>query len=317
VSAVTTAVPKTAASKALTAPLDEILDGLRCGAVNESMDALVAHLAVVRRRSPPEAWPEYMEAARAHPLREFIHRDPFAARCFAKPRGYAADATALDYVLREREPAHRCADALGALHHYTTHGLTARALRFRRDFLAREIDEAALRSTRPVRVFAAGSGYLRECDRVGDCGDCGIGKLVAFDVDPENLDGVRRDYPQLPVVTHHGSVRQLSEGKHLFGDMDLAYCAGLMESLPHAAAQALVRALFAMLAPGGMLIVTHFLAGLEEAAFLETFLDWEMTYRTQAEIVALVSNLPQDSVSGWSYAENSESTLGMAFATRL
>ncbi|MGZ5098387.1 MAG: class I SAM-dependent methyltransferase [Usitatibacter sp.] len=304
------------ACRAARAPLDEILDGLRCGAVGEALDALVAHLAEMRGRSSPESWLHYMGVARAHPLREFVHRDPFAFRCYAKPRGYPANATAQDYVLRVRERAHRSADALGDLHHYTTHGQTARALRFRRDYFAREIDAAAARAQRPIRVFAAGSGYLRECDRVEGFSSGRIAKIVAFDVDAENLDGLRRDYPQLPVVAHHGSVRQLAEGKHLFGDMDLVYCAGLMESLPQAEAQALARALFAMLAPGGTLIVTHFLPGLEEAAFLETFLDWKMIYRGDAEILELVRGLPLDSVSDRSYAENPESTLGIAAVTR-
>jgi hypothetical protein len=313
---VSTAAAREDASRATLAPLDRALEGLRCGAVGEALDALVAHLAQTRECSSPESWSRYMGVARAHALREFVHRDPFASRCYAKPRGYAADATAQDYVLRVREPAHRSADALGALHHYTTHGETARALRFRRDYLSHEIDEAARRSRRPIRVFAAGSGYLRECDRMEGFASGNIGKIVAFDLDSENLDGVRRDYAHLPVVTHHGSVRQLADGKHLFGDMDLVYCASLMESLPQAGAHALARALFAMLAPGGTLIVTQFLTGLAEAAFLETFMDWKMTYRTEAEILELARGLPQDSVSRWSYSEGPELTLGIAAIQR-
>ncbi len=295
---------------------DALLEMARSGAVVEALGHLVGALAEARARYSPEAWFRTIAQARAHPLRELLHRDPFTLRCYAKPRGYAADATALDYVLRARELTARQDEAASIIHHFTTHGQTARALCFRRDCLADEIDAAASHAEKPVRVFAAGCGHLRECDRVRSFGTGRIGKLVGFDMDAENLDGLRRDYPQLPIVAHQGSVRQLIEGKHLFGDMDLVYCSGLMESMSQSGASALARALFAMLRPGGTLLVTCFSTGLAEAGYLEAYMDWRMVYRTQSEALALVKELDADAVSSWTCSVSPESTLAVVRVTR-
>jgi SAM-dependent methyltransferase len=245
-----------------------------------------------------------------------LHRDPFTLRCYSKPRGYAADAPALDYVLRARELAVRSSDPVSALHHFMTHGETARALCFRRDAIAREIDKAAEGAALPLCVFAAGCGRLRECDHIRPSTPQRLGKLVAFDMDAENLAGLKRDYPELPILTHQGSVRQLVDGKHLFGDMDLVYCSGLMEALPQAAALGLSRALFAMLRPGGSLVITCFTHGLAEAGYLEAFMDWRMVYRTPVEIVDLAKAIASDEISGWTYRESPEATLGVLRVTR-
>jgi extracellular factor (EF) 3-hydroxypalmitic acid methyl ester biosynthesis protein len=293
------------------APLDAALEGLRQGRAEEALSALVTHLASVRRDSSPEAWGEYVARVRNHPIREEIHRDPFALRCYSKPRGYTPDATALDFVLRARDLPVKSRDPLGSIHHFTTNGQLARALRFRRDAIAREIDRVAGRSGRPARVFAAGAGHLRECDTSAAMRDGRVSRFVAFDMDNENLDGIRRDYPALPIVAHHGTVRQIAEGRHLFGDMDLVYSSGLLETLPHPAAVGLARALYAMLAPGGTLFLTHFLPGLQEVGFLEAFLDWRMVYRNPTELFDLVKELPPETVSTWVYSENTEGTIGV------
>jgi len=290
---------------------DAALAGLAAGRVAESLDPLVSTLARVRRTSTIEEWNRVVGRARAHPLLAAIHADPFAARCYSKPRGYAADGVALDYVLRPRELPVKGRDPAGRLHDYATNGETARALRFRRDAVAREIDASGARVSRPARVFAAGAGHLRECDRAKSLAGGRVGRLVAFDTDAENLESIRRDYAALPVVTQHGTIRQLGEGQHLVGDMDLVYSSSLFETVPHAAAQGLARALFAMLAPGGVLFLTHFLSSLGEAAFLEAFFDWRMVYRTQADLFDLLTELPAETVATWVYSESPDASLGV------
>ena len=293
------------------APFDAALEGIREGHVERSLDGLVAALARLWRGSSAESWQRTVARARNHPLREALHADPYVLRCYSKPRGYAPDGVALDYVLRARELPKRSRDPVAAIHHFTTHKASAQALLFRRDAVAREIDARAQRVARPLRILAAGAGHLREADKSKALRDKKVGRLVAFDTDAGNLESVARDYGSLPVTTHHGSIRQLAEGGHLFGDMDLVYSGGVLETLPPAAAQGFARTLFAMLAPGGLLFVTHFLSSLDEAGFLEAFFDWRMRYRNQMELFELVKELPTETVSTWVYSENAERTLGV------
>ncbi len=292
--------------------LDRTLDEVRAGAVAPVLQSLVATLARLRRVSSPEDWSQAIELARAHELCRWIHSDPFALRCFAKPRGYAPDGTAIDYVLAQGDDA----PATNPLQGFMLQTRTARALRFRRDHLAREIDEAAGRWSVPIHAFAASRGHFRECEGMKHLSSGRVAQLVAFDVDKENLGRVRHDYPGLRIATHPGSIRQLLAGKHLFGDMHVVYTAGMLETMPQSSAAGLVRALFAMLSPGGTLILTHFLANLEEAAFLEMFLDWRMVYRTESDIYELVHALPRDAVRKWAYSENADATLGVMSVQR-
>lgn len=296
--------------------LDNALAEARAGRIEEALRRVIAGLAGVRARSAPETWSRVLAAARAHPLRGFLHLDPFILRCYARPRGIAGDARALDFALRGRTLEIPLADAAAALHQCVIRGQTARAIRFRRDALARAIEEAIARARRPPAIFAAGAGLLREWDRIVGFGSQRVGRIVAFDGDHDNLEQVKRDYATLPITTHLGSVRDLVRGGALFADMDLVYCSGLLETLPQPQAMALARALFGMVASGGTLVLTQFLAGLAEAAFLETYMDWRMVYRTRAELVALVQGLFADSESDWGYAESPESTLGVVTLRR-
>lgn len=295
--------------------LDEALAAAREGAVEPAFNGIASALAEVRARASPEEWVRAIQEARAHPLREFVHQDPFALRCYAKPRGYGPDGVALDYVLRAREMPNAGASAVAALHRCLTQGETARALVFRRDRVAQDIAAAAASSAQPLRIFAAPSGHLREWDRVGDAARK-VGELVAFDTDPENLATARRDYPHLPISSHTGSVHQLIRREHAFRDMDVVYCCGLLETLPTAAAMGLARALFEMVRRGGTLILTHFLPRLREAAYLETFLDWRMAYRSQSDFFAVVQRVMQEAASQWTYGESPESTLGVLVVRR-
>ena len=297
------------------AALDAILSLAREGAVHPALDRLNRFLAGARRAGS-ESWLRLVGTARAHPLREFVHLDPFTFRCFSKPRGYPGDAGALDYVLRRRELAVRAADPLAEIHHYTTHGALARALLWRRDLVASAADEIAGRASEPIRFFAAACGHLRECDRMRSLKEGRVAKIVAFDMDAENLEGVRRDYANEPIAAHQGSVRQLVEGRHLFADMHLVHGGALLEGLTQAQAAELARALFALLRPGGTLILANLLEGLPDAGYVEAYMDWRITYRTPQSMEALASDIDSGAIDAITYVQDSDATIGAIAVTR-
>jgi hypothetical protein len=195
-------------------------------------------------------------------------------------------------------------------------GTLDRAMQFRRDVAVRIAQELAERSPLPVRLFFAGCGRLRECDRIRGLPGGRVAKIVAFDLDAESLDGVRRDYPDLPVVAHHGSIRQLVDGKHLFDDMHFVHAGVLMELLPQDMARALTRALFAMLRPAGTLLVTNRLARKSGSTRFEARRDWRLACRTREEIEDLAGDLPDDVVAKRSYLESPDADLGVLVVER-
>ena len=291
--------------------LDEVLAAAHGDDVDAALAKLVEALAQARSNTAPEVWARVLAAARAHPLRAFLHLEPFTMRCYARPGGRPGDAEALDMVLRPRGPPEPLPGPVAALHRAIVRGQTARALRFRRDALARSIEDLVEKCDRPPRILAAGAGHLREWDHVLAFGAPLMGQIVAFDSDLDAIDRARREYPSLPIEPHAGTVRELLLGAQAFEDLDLAYCSGLLETLERPAATALASALFAMLRPGGTLVLTQFLDGLTEGAFLEAFMDWHMVYRTPSETVALVEEPIAVGVRDWSYAESPEGTLAL------
>lgn len=295
--------------------LDTAYSEVLSGDPAAALEKLRASLARLRGQVSPERWSEVVLAARRHPLCKILHEDPFTLRCYAKPRGYPGDAVSIDYVLNARSsppPQARVAQ----VHHFMTQGAFARALRFRRDYFARMIDEATAASRAPISVFAAGAGHLRELGTARTRRDGRFARYVAFDNDPQNLDVVRKEYAGLPIEARQGSLRQLVEGRHDFGPMNLVYCSGLLETLPQVSAQGLVRTLFGMLAPGGRLVLSNFLPGLPDAALLEIFFDWRMTLRNQGEIFALAAPLPKEQIGSWLYSENADATIGFLTVDR-
>jgi 2-polyprenyl-3-methyl-5-hydroxy-6-metoxy-1,4-benzoquinol methylase len=151
---------------------------------------------------------------------------------------------------------------------------------------------------------------LRECDRIRSFEIGRIEELIAFDSDHDNLETVYRDYGQLPVKTLHGGVANLVDTIENVRDMDIVYCAGLLETLPQPAAQRLARGLFAMVRPGGALILTNFLDDMPEAGYVEAYMDWQMQYRSSDALFAVAAPLVGEAKS-WAYSESEQSTLGM------
>src|SRR5688572_8471324 len=67
-------------------------DKLRQGQVADALRELFPVLRARRVKSSDPEWSEYVEVCLRHPVRELLHQDPFTARAFNKPRGYAGDA---------------------------------------------------------------------------------------------------------------------------------------------------------------------------------------------------------------------------------
>lgn len=301
--------------------LGQALDGawasIGRGDVDGGLDPLVEALARARSRASPEAWSAAIGTIRRHPLCKALHEDPFIFRCFSRPRGYAGDGVALDYLLRRREAPLGTRPPLATrVHHYVTTGPFARAVRFRRDQAARQIDECAAPGSPAPSILAAWAGHLRELDASAAARDRRLGRVTAFDHDARNLEVVRGDYAALPVRTVPGSLRELVEGRHDFAELDLVFCAGVMETLPPASAQGLVRALFGTLAPGGRLVVPSLLPTLPDAALLEAFLDWRLALRSERDIFALASGIPKEEIGSWLFSANEESTIGVLVVQR-
>lgn len=256
------------------------------------MESLHRGLRTLRRRWPPEEWRRFcLEAARNHPLREVLHQCPFTRHAFERPRGYAGDATLIDYLYNDHA-AH--VDGLnrvgGEVYRYMHQQPSARSVRERRELLAREIDATAERVHMP-RILSVACGHIREAELSSAVREHRLGELIAFDQDPASLAEVSREFPTGPVHTVCGSVRSILLGKTVFRDLDFAYSAGLYDYLAEGTATRLTRLLFQMLRSGGKLLVANFAVYPPETGYMEAFMDWWLVYRDENQMRALTAEI--------------------------
>lgn len=261
------------------------------------MDELIHFLRSQRIACEPEQWKEFVALFRQHPIRWLLHQDPFTYRAFTKPRGYAGDAIMLDYIYgREENWPLPDASTMGLkVFRYTTRSPSTEGVRARRGFAADLIDKLSSRIKRPS-ILSIASGHLREASLMSSLKRRRLGRFVAFDADGESLEEVRRTYGCFGVETETANIRQLFSSKLDLGKFDLVYSTGLFDYVGPAAARRLVSRMFDMLLPGGRLMVANFLPAVRDVGYMETFMDWNLIYRTRHEMIDITMEIPQEEI---------------------
>ncbi len=275
--------------------LDHVRDLLLAGKVTEGMEELLPTLKARRLRSPRSEWREYVQFCLSHPLRALLHEDPFTRHAFLKPRGYAGDAALLDYIYGHDEgwPLPPSTSDLGrAIHEFTIRSPACEGVRARREFVAELLDDLAGQFRR-MHVLSVASGHLREAHLSSAIKRHRFGRFVALDADPEALREVRRSYDRYRVECVVSSVRDLIQPTAPLGEFDLIYSTGLFDYLGQSTAQRLAEALFRQLRPRGRLVVANFLPGIPDLGYMESYMGWELIYRTRADMLDVVARVPQ------------------------
>ena len=174
---------------------------------------------------------------------------------------------------------------------YTINSNAGKAVRFRREYLARLIDDTADRHA-STRILAIAAGHLREVELSSAIAHGKVCEIVAFDQDEESLKVIDRDYTHLPVRTMPGSVRHLLAGKAGMGHFHLVYAAGLFDYLEDEVAKRLVQRMWAMTLPGGRVMIANFMPDIPDVGYMEAFMDWWLIYRDSAQVRELFSAIP-------------------------
>jgi hypothetical protein len=276
--------------------LDQTCHALADGDVHHAMGALRASLHEMRSQLPPGDWQVIGEQARRHPVQRLLLESPFTRRAYDKPRGYAGDAVLMDLIYGFAPASSDLSPLGGMLYGYEFDSPCFQSVRTRRAVLAREIDAVA--AVRPgAHVLAVASGHLREIEW-SRAARSGAVTITALDQDCDSLGCIDRDYQRYSVATVRATVGDLLRRSVHLQEIDLAYAAGLYDYLDDDLARLLTTALFRMLAPGGRLLIANFTPATYDAAFMETFMDWRLIYRTPAQVRALSSAIAAADVAG-------------------
>jgi SAM-dependent methyltransferase len=227
---------------------------------------------------------------RTHPISRILHEDPYTWRAFHKPRGYAGDAVLLDFVYTGIPPGDT--SALGKrIFEVTTTCSASRSACERKDVIANAIDAVA--SRRPdARILSLACGHLREAKSSAAVLAGAVSEYLALDQDEESLAVVEREHAAQGVRTVHTSIRKLLRGDQIaasFSNLDFVYAAGLFDYLPDGIASRLLARMFAMLRPGGSVLIANYVPGMEERGYMDVIMDWELIYRDRADLERIAS----------------------------
>jgi extracellular factor (EF) 3-hydroxypalmitic acid methyl ester biosynthesis protein len=266
-------------------------------AAHRALDELFVALRERKLHSEPADWLEFIQYSRRHPLMALLHKDPFTYRAYSKPRSYAGDAVMMDYIYgREEDWQPPDADAIGRqVFNFTTQAPASEGVRSRRAYIAAKIDRLAEEKRRP-HILSIASGHLREVNLSAAVRRRKTGRIVALDADPLSLAEVKKCYGAYGVETVNASFREMLGGQNRTGDFDFVYSTGLFDYLNQKSARRLVTGMFNMLRPGGMLLVANFLPGVRDIGYMETFMGWNLIYRSRSEMMDLTMGIPEEEI---------------------
>jgi SAM-dependent methyltransferase len=285
----------TAPEQSLRTLLDDAYRALNADDIS-GMDDFAIRLNAARRALPVARWRAFVAEAFAHPVLGLIHEDPFTRHAFEKPRGYAGDAELLDLIYRDRPYAGTITDRGSRLYAWTGAGAACTSVRARRDGLAEWIDRIASERA-DARILSVACGHLREAQRSQAVRDGRIGELVALDQDARSIALIQREQAEHKVTTVTASFRRLIVSPADLGTFDFIYSAGLYDYLPDEAARRLTASMFAMLRPGGTLLIANFAPELNDIGYMEALMDWVLIYRDEAQIDAVAASIPAEAIA--------------------
>ncbi|MGE9764132.1 class I SAM-dependent methyltransferase [Pseudomonas sp. PDM20] len=182
------------------------------------------------------------------------------------------------------------------LFRYASSAPASRALRSRRQLLAREIDRCCQQLSGQARILCVGCGHLREAELARSLRHGQFRQFTALDTQALSLQTVEASYAALGVQTQQCNLDDLFYGRQDLCHFDLIYSPGLYEVLDDHDARDLTRNLFARLLPGGRLLMGNFLPGVPDIAYLEGLLDWRPHYRSDACLLDLLLGIPYNDI---------------------
>jgi len=254
---------------------DQALGLIEQGHGQVAVSLLAGKLFAVQRDAA--RWPATRATLRRHPLHAALLEDPYVARGFEKPRGYAGDAPLIDFVYDRSAPAGTSARGV-TLFGATTSFQAAEGVRQRRAH-AEAVLIAAHAAGQRICVLAC--GHFREADAlIGR----DVANIIVVDQDELSLDVVRCNHGASIQIAAVNAIHFLRAAASRGERFDLIYTLGLTDYLDDRAMCLLHRLAAACLDPGGTFLIANFRPHHLAVGWMDAVMDWHLIYREEAEL---------------------------------
>ena len=261
---------------------DQILGEIERGEAGTAAVFLVGMMTNQLRDA--QGFEQLRTTLRAHPLHRALLEDPFSARAYAKPRGYAGDAVLIDYIYDRMPPPDTSATGR-AIFAASTRFQGSQGVCERRNHAEAVLSRAW---SQGKRICALACGHLREADGL-------VGKdlhnIVAVDQDPLSLGVVAAQHDGRIGLVEANAIGYLRQAAREGERFDLIYTLGLTDYFDERGMRLLHKLMKQCLAPGGRIMVANFLPGHLSTAWMDAVMDWHLIYRTDAQMGSYASEI--------------------------
>lgn len=173
----------------------------------------------------------------------------------------------------------------------------SRSIRARKSYFAREIAEVIRTSVKP-RILALGAGQMREADDSLRLALDQNVEFIAIEPDPARAAPLERKYARNNLQVAVTSWDTLAHLQPHLGQFDLIYSPSWLDLMPDAQAASWLSASLEMLRSGGKILAANFAPGTRDAGWMEACWNWHPCYRTEEDLVKLVTDLKHPDVRG-------------------
>lgn len=245
------------------------------------------------RQIEPDLAPMHSTFARRmlHPL---LLCSPFLYRTFHKPLGYAGDYEMVNML--SRDPLEGSSLFAKVINLWFLQQPPAEAHRNRIDYLKQMLTDAtlpALRAGRAARFLNLGCGPALEVQQFLETPLADHTRFVLWDFNQETLDHTRVNLEEVKRRHQRGTALEfarrsvhhvlkesaMSLGRTSGAQYDVVYCAGLFDYLTDATCRRVCNALYNMVAPGGLLVVTNVDKANPRTPTMDHVMEWHLIYR--------------------------------------
>lgn len=275
----------------ITKSLNKVFQSFQSGAYLEAMSSLsqLTQSFVLGDATVKEA---AIAEARAHPVFQLLQQDPYTRRSFQKPWGYSGDAGLIDYIYTMAAPEPTDTLAGREIFHACMGTTSCRAVRYRAALTAELMEDFAAKLGRPLEAFVVAGGFLREWHALKNPA-ASIAYLKAMDAEESCITRIHQELiPNNPQIeAYRQDLLKLVLGNEELGKYDWVHALGIFDYLNEKVAVRLINRMLNLCKTGGRVFVANFCPGNTEQGYMEFFMDWQLIYRDESQLQALLNKV--------------------------
>jgi len=247
-------------------------------------------------------------------LREYLKEAPFIERSITKPRGYAGDSMMMQMVYEDDYYGKTSFGKI--LHKHPLELASACAVRNRRRLINNHLNSFIETSpSENVSVLSVACGPAWEMqDFFRESPHKTKAKVYLLDQDEDALNEAKTGLSSIPesdsfqVQYLQESVRTLMRKRthSTFENLrfNFVYSMGLFDYLTQPVCNALVRNLYELTAPGGLLLIGNYSNKSPDQNYLDFLLDWPLLYKSEENMLEMASGLSGEYSTEVGYEES-------------